>query len=60
MEGNNINSPGLGFGTINDVNVGGKLGQCYNIKNKFSFNGNNSVDSGFSTIHDPLVGGVFE
>lgn len=58
MAGTNTKTVGKGFGSIYDVNVGGKFGQCYNIKNKFSFTGNNTSDSGFGTIYDPLVGGV--
>jgi hypothetical protein len=57
MAGTNSKTIGKGFGTINDTNVGGKFGQCYNIKNKFSFSGNNTSDSGFGTIKDPLIGG---
>lgn len=61
MDGTNVKTIGKGFGSIVDtVNIGGKFGQCYNIKNKFSFNGNNTSDSGFGSIYDPLVGGVFE
>lgn len=60
MAGNNAKTPGLGFGTVADNSVGGKFGQCYTIKNKFSFSGNNTSDSGFGTIADPLVGGVME
>ncbi len=60
IDGGNTISPGAGFGTLSDPLVGGKFGQCYNIKNKFSFDGNNTGDEGFGTIQDPLVGGVFE
>lgn len=60
MAGSNTKSPGLGFGTVADNSIGGKFGQCYTIKNKFSFSGNNTSDSGFGTIADPLVGGVME
>lgn len=58
FDGTNTKTVGKGFGTIADVNVGGKLGQCYSIKNKFSFTGNNTSDSGFGSIADPLIGGV--
>lgn len=60
MDGTNSKTIGKGFGTINDTSLGGKFGQCYNIKNKFSFSGNNTSDGGFGSIHDPLVGGVME
>jgi len=60
MGGTNAKTPGKGFGTVSDNSIGGKFGQCYNIKNKFSFSGNNTSDSGFGTISDPLVGGVME
>lgn len=60
MAGTNTKSPGLGFGTTTDNSIGGKFGQCYTIKNKFSFDGNNVSDSGFGTIADPLIGGVME
>jgi len=60
MDGVNVNSPAKGFGTVADNSVGGKFGQCYNIKNKFSFSGNNTVDGGFGTVQEPLVGGVFD
>lgn len=60
MDGNNLLTIGQGFGTINDINVGGKFGQCYNLKKKFSFSGNNTSDGGFGSIYDTLVGGVFE
>ena len=60
MAGTNTKTVGKGFGTTADNTVGGKFGQCYNIKNKFSFSGNNTNDNGFGTIYDPLVGGVLE
>lgn len=60
MAGVNAKSPGLGFGTTADNSIGGKFGQCYNIKKKFSFDGNNASDGGFGTIQDPLVGGAME
>lgn len=59
MDGPNVKTIGQGFGSIYDNEVGGKFGQCYTIKNKFSFSGNNTSDSGFGTLQDPLVGGVF-
>lgn len=58
LAGNNTKTIGKGLGTIADINVGGKLGQCYNIKNKFSLSGNNTSDQGLGTIREPLVGGV--
>lgn len=58
IAGPNAKTVGKGFGTIADNSIGGKFGQCYTIKNKFSFSGNNTSDSGFGTIYDPLVGGV--
>ena len=58
--GNNTKTIGKGFGTVADANVGGKFGQCYTLKKKFSFSGNNTSDGGFGTIADPLVGGVLE
>jgi hypothetical protein len=60
MAGTNPNAPALGFGTTADNSIGGKFGQCYTIKNKFSFDGNSANDGGFGTIADPLVGGVME
>ena len=60
FDGPNVNSPGLGFGTTADSNVGGQFGQCYEITDLFSFDGSNTGDGGFGTIADPLVGGVFE
>jgi len=61
MDGPNPKTIGKGFGDLSDpVNIGGKFGECYNIKNKFSFAGNNTSDDGFGDINDPLVGGVFE
>lgn len=60
LAGTNTKTVGKGLGTIYDTNVGGKLGQCYTIKKKFSFSGNNTSDGGLGTIHDPLVGGVLE
>lgn len=58
MAGTNTKTIGKGFGTVADVNLGGKFGQCYTRKANFSFDGNNSTDEGFGTIADPLVGGV--
>lgn len=58
IDGPNTKTVGKGFGSIYDVNAGGKLGSCYTIKKKFSFSGNNTSDGGFGSIYDPLVGGV--
>jgi len=60
IDGPNSKTVGKGFGSIYDVTKGGKIAQAYTIKNKFSFNGNNTSDQGFGSIYDPLVGGVFE
>ena len=60
FNGNNTKTIGKGFGSIYDVNAGGKFAQCYTVKNGFSFDGNSTSDNGFGTIADSLVGGVFE
>ena len=59
FDGTNAKTIGKGFGTISDLNAGGKIASAHMIKNKFSFSGNNTNDDGFGTIYDPLVGGVF-
>lgn len=59
LGGTNQVSPGVGFGEIDDINLGGMLAELYTIKNKFSFSGNNTTDEGFGDLYDPLVGGVF-
>lgn len=58
VDGPNQKTIGKGFGTINDLSVGGKVAQLYTIKKKFSFAGTNTSDGGLGSIRDPLVGGV--
>lgn len=59
FDGTNTKTIGKGFGSIYDLNAGGKMAQLHNVKKSFSFSGNNTSDQGFGSIHDPLAGGVF-
>lgn len=58
VTGPNANAAAKGFGTIADVNAGGKLATINIVTTKFSFGGSTVGDNGFGTIVDPLVGGV--
>lgn len=53
------NLPGLGFGTLADAGVGGKLAHLNEAVYPFAFAGDNPNYRGFGTLHDVLVGGSF-
>ena len=50
FSGVNATASAMGFGTIANVNTGGKLAKINTFKNNFSFNGNATGDGGFGTI----------
>jgi hypothetical protein len=52
--------PGLGFGTLSDVNVGGKFSKIVFRNNFFAFAGGGAKNEGFGTIKDTLVGGQLD
>lgn len=56
--GDNVNSPGLGFGNTLDPNVGGKLAKIHKRIVPFAFAGPSIGRRGFGSIRDPLVGGT--
>lgn len=58
--GVNTSAPALGFGTVADVNVGGKFSEAFVELPPFGFDGSSSASEGFGTIQDPLVGGAFD
>ena len=53
------NLPGKGFGSVSDVNKGGKFATLLVRGGEFAFDGETNAE-GFGTIHDPLVSGRFQ
>lgn len=57
--GSNANAPALGFGTVTDSNIGGKLAKTHRLRTPFAFDGQNQSTGGFGSIRDVLMGGTF-
>lgn len=52
---------GSGFGSVNDLNAGGKFSHLIQRNDPFAFNGDDSTTRGFGSCRnaDPMVGGNF-